>query len=618
MNTRRVMEISSAIVALVLALEKSALAQQRSSRKETVTAAAARLEAPAGGSSGSIQVVTAAQIAAAAAPDVKAALALAPGLLVTDSGGPGGVATLSLRGSGSHQVLVLLDGRRVADAQSTSFNVNDLPLPVERIERIEVMPHPASVLYGADALGGVVNIVTRPVGATPGLALSLGIGDEDERRLAGGVQYGVGKLGLRLDGQLRTGDGFRDNGDFDLRNAAAVLRVEPAPWGLDLRWSTLEREAGVPGPEASPSPEARRKDSRDALRADVTYDPGSRWDVQAGVFSQRQSLESEDDAPPEFAAGTIAEPIPGSHDSRSHGVEARLNFDTGAGELYTVGGEWVVDRVKGTADGDHESDRWSVFAQDQWSYRNWSAVGAVRRDEHSVHGDRTTLSASGGWKSGGWRFSGSWAQGFRAPGFDDLYRDEQYIQGDPDLKPETSATYEGSAELGGSEGRMRLNVFRRSVSDLIRWADPDGDSVYRPENVPRVLIGGWEAEALYRPSATIEIPVSYQRLSVEDEDTGERLGGSVRSLWRVALQSTGSSFAWSVDYTVTDRARLQLSDGSLGYAVLNAALSWRHTFSSAALQVSLRAENLRDRDYQSVEGYPQRGRSVYAQVRVEL
>jgi outer membrane cobalamin receptor len=614
----KLMRCAVTVGALLVLGGTGAAAEKRSSRAEAVAAAAAtQTAAPAGGSLGTVEVVTAEQIAAAAAPDVRAALGLVPGLVFNDTGGPGGVATVSLRGSTPQQVLVLLDGHRLAGAQS-SFNINDLPVPIERVERIEVVPHPASALYGADALGGVVNIVTRAVGAKPGLALGAGLGADSERRFAGGVQYGVGKLGLRLDGQLRSGDGFRDNGDFDLKSAAASLAVAPAPWGLDLRWTTFRRDAGVPGPVSSPSPNARQDDGRDEVRAGVTYRPGSRWEAAVGAYSLRQSLDFEDPDPPEPDAATPAAPVESSLENRSRGVEGRLNLDTGAGELFTFGGEWVADSLEGTADGDHDTDRWGVFAQDQWHYGNWSAVGAARRDSHSVYGGRTTLSLAAGWEAGGWKFSGTWAQGYRAPSFDELYRNEASGQGNADLKPETSTSYEGCAQFGSGGGRIRLSVFRRDVTDLIRWADADGDSVLRPENVASAQVDGWEAEAVYRPSATFEIPVSYQRLSADDEETGERLAGSVRSLWRAGVRSVGSAFTWSADYTVTDRGSFQSTDGSWSYAVLNAALVWRHAFSSAAMQIGVHAENLLDEDYQTEEGFPQRGRSLFAEARIEL
>lgn len=618
-------KLAGTIVAcLMLVLVRAAAAQQeqqqrqKSNLPDPAGAASTPAPAPAGGPQGSLRLVSAAQIEATAATDVKAALALVPALLLSDSGGPEGMATLSLRGSSSQQALVLLDGHRVADAQSSFFDLNDLPVPAERIERIEVLPAPASVLYGADALGGVVNIVTRPPDTKPGFALGYGYGVDAEQRIAGGVQYGMGPAGLRLDGQRHEGDGSRENADFTVNNFAAGLTLPPAPWGLDVRWSSLEREAGVPGPAALPSPTARRKDSRTATRADFTYLPGGGWDVKTGVFTQRHTLSFLDPDPPEVDPQLPAAPIDSRHENRSQGFEAQWDVDTGRGELYTFGGEWVTDRIKSSADGNHDADRWGVFAQDRWRMGDWWAVGAIRRDQHSVFGQQTTPSLSMGWDNGSWKLWAAWARGARTPNFDELYWREQFLRGNPNLKPETSESYEGGIEAGGAGGLARFTYFRRTVSNLIRWADTDGDAVVRPENVAGARIDGWEAEVVYRPTAGISLPVGYQRLQAEDAETGKRLDGSVRSLWRAALQSTSGSLTWSLEYLVTDRGDYLLRDGAWRYDVLNAALSWKQTMGSLPLQLSLRAENIQDRNYETVEGYPQRGRSWLAEVRIGL
>jgi len=614
----RVFGTTGLIVALVLGLSAGATAKSKSKRSETNAAATTSSSTSAGGDIGSLDVVTAVQIAATAARDVRAALSLVPTLVIDDLGGAAGLVTLSLRGSTSGQVLVLVDGHRVSRQPSAAFNLNDLAVTVERIERIEVTPAPASLVYGLDAVGGVVNIITRPAGLTPAIGVSYGRGAEAEQRIAGGVQYGFKKLALRFDGQLLTGDGYRDNGDADMKNFTMGVAVDPAPWGLDVRWTSLNRSAGVPGPAAYPSPEARRQDALDGLRADVRYKSGSGWDLKAGVFTRSQELQFNDPTPPVIDPLVTTTAIAYRQDNSSTGVDAQMNIDTKRGEYYTVGAEWVDDRVNGLGEEDHAAQRYSLYTQDQWHQGDWSAVGVLRRDQHSVYGGKTDPSLSVGWGSGGWKLWAGWAKNFRTPSFDDLYWDEQFLKGNPDLKPETSESYDGGIEMGWSGGRVRLSAFRRSVKNLITWADTDGDLVYQPENVTEAKVSGYEAQVLYRPSASISIPVGYQRLSTQDGATGESVPGAVHGLWRAAIQGTGAKLIWSIEYAVTDRGQYQLREGSWSYTVVNAAVGWKDTIGSVPFQVSLRAENLQDKDYETVEGYPMRGRSWFAEVKVGL
>lgn len=615
-KSRTAVAVLAAAALAVPAAPGAAEAQGQATAPVLVTAT--RTPVPVGGAGGSVDIVTAEDIEAAGAPDVKAALALVPTLVLSDGAGPGAPATVSLRGSTSQQVLVLVDGRRVATAQSSWFNLNDLELPVERVARIEVVPTPSSALYGADALGGVVNIVTRPAGRDPGFNVALGTGSHNAWRTAGGLQYGIGAVGLRLDGQMWFGDGHRENSDFDTETLALRADVRPEPWGMHLEWRRLRRDAGVPGPESFPSPSARQADERDSLRADVTYLAG-RWSFKAGVNRAEQSLEYADPEPPSFDPAFPAEPIRSLHENTARGADFQWDFDTGQGELYTLGGEWTEDRIVSTNDGDREMLRWGLYAQDQWRYRSWSTVLALRRDQHSVYGGQTSPSVSVAWESGGWQVWTATARGYRAPNFDDLYWSDQYTKGNPGLEPESSWSFEGGiGAILGEAVRARVKVFRRDVDNLIRWADLDGDFVYQPENVARAGIDGFEAELVYRPSVHFSIPLGYQRLDARDDESGERLPGSVRSLWRAAVRSAGAPWTWSFEAARTDRGEYPMSGERWAHTVFNAALGWKGAIGKLPLRAEMRWENITDREYQTVEGYPMPGRSLFVEVSVGI
>ena len=165
---------------------------------------------------------------------------------------------------------------------------------------------------------------------------------------------------------------------------------------------------------------------------------------------------------------------------------------------------------------------------------------------------------------------------------------------------------------------MRLSAFRRSVDNMIIWADADGDVVYLPGNVAQATVTGWEAEVLYRPSASIAIPVGYQRLSTQDGETGDSLPGAVHSLWRAASRGPASRSPGRSSTPPPTASDFRQPEGVRELHRVNAALAWRDKIGSVPVQVSLRAENLQDREYETVEGYPMRGRSWFAEVKVGL
>lgn len=579
-------------------------------RTEPVVVTATRTPQSAGVAAGNLDVVSQEDLAVTAAPDIKAALGLVPSLSLQDVGSPAGVATVSLRGSTSGQVLVLLDGRRLADAQSGWYSLNDLPVPAERIERIEVLATPASALYGADALGGVVNIITKPVAPTPALTLALGGGSNNEWRTAAGAQVGLGNLGIRLDGQIRSGDGYRENGDFDLKNLAGTARLNPNPWGINVEWQYLDREAGVPGSESYPTPNARQEDTKNFMRADFTYLPKTGWDVKGGVSANTQDLMYEN---PDTAEES-------SHKKTTRGVDLQWDYDTGRFDLFTVGGEWTWDRIDSTNDGEHDMERWGLYAQDQWRSGNMTATLAIRRDQHSVYGGQTSPSITMMWQSeGGARIWLASARGYRAPTFDDLYWSDAYMKGNPDLKPEKSWSYEyGMEKAWKGAGLVRLSLFKRKVEKMIQWTDADGDYLYQPENVDEASVQGGEAAVEYHISPSFSIPVSYQYLDTEDANTGERLAGVVRSHWRAAAQYAGRSYSWSLESASTDRGSYQYRSGDWNYLVLGAACSWKGKVGNLPAKATLRIDNLQDKSYETVEGYPMPGRTFYAEVGIGL
>ena len=163
---------------------------------------------------------------------------------------------------------------------------------------------------------------------------------------------------------------------------------------------------------------------------------------------------------------------------------------------------------------------------------------------------------------------------------------------------------------------MRLSAFRRSVKNLISWADTDGDFVYRPENVAEATVSGWEAQVLYRPSASISIPVGYQQLSTQDDETHDSLPGAVHSLWRAAIQGTGTSFTWSLEYAATDRGEYPAArrDPGAHRHQCGCRLAGQDRFRPGAGQPA--GGESPGPDYETVEGYPMRGRSWFAEVKV--
>jgi len=572
---------------------------------DEIVVTSTRTERSSEESAGSVIVVSRKEIEAAATPDLKAILRQVPGLLVNDSGVPAGVATASIRGSRSTQVLILLDGVRLSNAQTSLSNLNDLPVPLELVERMEIIPLPASSLYGADALGGVINIITRPAEKKTMVSLSQGVGSFSDLRTAAAVQAGAGPLALRAAAQLRSSDGYRDNSDYDLENVSVDIGTKISALQLDFGADFIKREGGSPGIVEFPTPEARQEDEKSYFNLSGSYRPGGRWVLGGTLFFDSQLRDYLD---PAFGEDS-------RHKNRKGGIDLQGNLEGGAWGLWTVGGEWIRDDVDSTNAGEHDSTRWAAYLQDEWDRGPWTVVGTVRIDDHSVYGSEVNPRLLIMRKLvRQWRLWASGSRGYRAPNFDDLFWTGVFGQGNPDLEPETSWDFEfGGEKRWGGKGRLRLVAFHRDVDNLIQWTDPDGDFVYSPENVASARIRGVEADVEYAPLPWLIIPLGYQYLDPEDRDTGEKLEGQVRHLLQAAVRLQGRGFLGGLEGYYADRYDTSRSE-DWSYTVVAATLGWQGKVARLPLKASLRLDNIFDEDYETVEGFPMPGRHLYGEV----
>lgn len=557
---------------------------------------------------GAVTVIDSEEIRRSGSPDIKSVLEQVPSLFINDTGlSGGGVASILLRGSRSTQVLVLLDGLRLANAQSSFFNLNDLPVPRERIERIEILPVPASALYGADALGGVINIITRRPEKSTSLSLSQGGGSYGGRRSAASANWGKEGFGVSVDGLMRSGDGHRDNGDFDLEKVAVGTRYYGSVAELDLGWDYLRRDTGSPGSVAFPSLLARQEDEAHYFRLGASVWPGDAWEFKGALFHDRQRRDFTN---PEFG-------IDSTHKNKKGGVDGQGTFDGGRWGLLTAGGEWIADDIDSTDAGRHDTSRWAIFLQEELPLGPLAITLTGRVDDHSVYGTEFNprIAVLAALPSAG-RVWVNASRGFRAPNFDDLFWTGSFGAGNPDLKPETSWNYEaGMAKEWRNGSRARLSVFQRDVEDLIEWGDPDGDFVFSPDNISSARFRGVEFDGALRLFPWLEVPVGYQYLDAEDRDSGDDIAGRVRHQFRGALRATGGPVSASLEGAWTEHVDTPAKT-DWDYAVFSGACRWSGTAGPYPLALSVRVENLFDEEFEKIEGFPMPGRNVYAEASV--
>lgn len=595
---------------ILLALAGSARAQD-AALQPTIEVTASRVAETADASLADVSVITRADIEASHAPDLLEVLRLQAGVDVVRTGGPGAQTNVFLRGTNSNHVLVLIDGVRVASSNTGAFAWENLPL--DSVERIEIVRGPRASYWGSDAIGGVIQIFTRKL-TGPHLAASYGsyrsadgsagFGARDEnggfsvqvgaRHVGGysatipgicngpndpyciynpddnGAQYHGGTLSAdyKLGTQTLSASAFRNEGTQNFDNGAS-----------DGISHTLDQAIGA------------------ALEGDVT----NAWHQRLSVGTSREDLDT-----PAFASAyrSTREQASWTNDLA---LSAAQHLIAGIDAVHERGVS--IDTSGFGAPYEKSRDIDGVFTGWRVATGDYDSEVAARYDHNSQFGGAFSGSAAAGWKfSDALRLTASFGTAFRAPDLNELYSPGYggYYAGNPDLQPERSRTLELGAEwTADAANRLAVHAFSTRVHDLI---DFSGGSTYQAINIDRAAIDGVELTHALRTgvwSLTNNVTVQNPR----NTDTGAQLLRRPRQkLSSVLERGFGERLSADVEFFASG-SREDVGARSLpGYALVNLRADYRL---NAAWCLGARLENLLDRDYELAHGYNTPGRSGY-------
>ncbi len=581
---------------------------------------------------GSVVVVTAEDIAASGAADAAEALESVAGFQSGDYGYAGSVRTPSIRGASSSQVLVIVDGVRRNDARSANVDLSDIP--AESIERIEVLKGGASSLYGADAVGGVIVITTKHGGATTATVTAenatypLAVGEDasflaSAQRLGLSGQTKIGAVGLSAAASVeRAADSFpavaadgsalvRENTDL-LAVAGSVGTEAPALGGVvTASASGRYADMGTPGKVSSPSPDARQT-AVDA-RGTVAYSIDSLAEGSLALGASAFGAWSRMEYPAESSL----------HDSVSTGADIRARFYASDAIEIPAGVELRFDGADSNKVGTPTRLHVGAYAAPIMAIGDALEIApSVRYDWYDDYSAGLTYALGFvGTVGDGIVVRMTGGRSYRAPCFNDLYwPSDPWTEGNPALVPETSWYSEagGEAEIGIVS--LSIYGYARYTEDMINWGDPDGDGVWRPENLDAAAFFGADAEAGLE-LGDLDVTASYALTLSYNLANGQELTDDVRvanipvhtiklepayALGDVKLSLRGS---WRSERYINSTKTLDpvfLLGARVQYAVMD------------GLSVYLDADNLLNADYVETDGYPMPGRTLKTGLRITL
>ena len=561
----------------------------------------------------SVTVITRADIQARQAASVQELLTGEAGVQISNNGGLGKATALFLRGTEADQVLVLVDGVKLTSATlgTTAFEY----LPVEEIDRIEIVRGPRSSLYGSEAVGGVIQIFTRRGQGEPLLTASAGGGSHSTENTSAGLSGSTSSLSYSVSSSYLGSDGYvscrgtpvppgggcftfdfapegfhnasqsaRIGYDFS-DTASAEFTALRAQGGTHFAGTFVNHEnfvqqtAGVTGrwsPRSSLHLTIRAGQSRDEATDDLNLVPQSRFDTlhSQGTLQVDWQLATQH----LLTLGTDAQ-----RDSVASSVAYAVSSRRDIGSFLEYQGGFA-------------SERWSVSA---------------RHDDNEQFGGQATGSAAWSHRlAGGLRLIASFGTAFRAPTFNELYYP---FFGNPALRPEHSRSAELGIDGSRAEAQWSLHTFETRVNDLIAF-----DSRFLPANIETAVIRGAEGQVSARRAAsTASLVVTWldprNRTPGSAED-GNRLPRRARLSGRLELghQWANVHFAARLNAVGPRFEDLANTQRLGGYTTLDLLSSF-----APAQQWSVEAKlaNVSARHYETAEFYPQDGRTGWISLR---
>jgi len=548
-----------------------------------------------------VTVISREEIERAGAASLTDLLRSQPGVQISSNGGAGTASSIFLRGTNNQHLVVLVDGLRINSATLGTTSFENLPLG--QIERIEILRGPASSLYGADAIGGVIQIFTRKGEAgNPLLHAAAGFGSYDTKTGEAGISGGIGALSYGLNISSLDTNSFSakrirgnsiDADDDGYRNLSASAYLELAlkeghSWGLQFFESNGRNEF------------------------DNGYDNYANQTQQAYAFTSKNQFTG-------YWHSTFKLGI-GVDDSDSHAKPGSGN-PTGVSKFRTEQQQltWQNDlslplglltlayeRLE--QDVDSKSSPGSKFRKERnndsflASYLldqgNHSLQLTLREDHNSQYGNHTTGGAGYGYRiTPAWRVTASYGNAFKAPTFNQLYFPNF---GDPDLSPEKSDNVEASLRYSGPQSNLSLTLFENKIRNLIAFSGPATAgctfSGFCPVNIGKTRIPGATLEGNWNVTDAVLLGGNFTVQSPRDEENDNLAPRRSNRYGAVSLLHNWRDLQWGAEVT---GASARYNDAANtkrmgGYALLNLTANYRI---NPEWKLEARANNVLDKDY---------------------
>ena len=409
-------------------------------------------------------------------------------------------ADLSIRGGTFAQSLVLLNGMRINDAQSSHHNM-DLPVPLDAVSEIQVLHGSGSTQYGSDAVTGVVNLLVRP--AETEVRLRGALGNEGINQQSGTVAFGGNAISQTLVFSRDFSSGFLPDRDYRDLSLASISHASSRLGATDILLAISDRPFG----------------------ADQFYGNFNSWERTKGWFaSLRQELGKRTEVDFSFRRHTDLfvlyrdrpQVFTNRHALESWDGAVRRSEELGRSSRLSYGVETYADQIESTNLGVHSRVHYAGYAAfDVRVLKRFSFTAGLRDEVYGSFQHQPSPTVSGGaWLSSRWKLRAAVSRAFRLPTYTDLYYHDPANAGSPNLRPEKAWNYEGGVDWHlGARFKASATLFHRRDTDLIDYVRSSPTDIYRATNFQHLKFTGFETGIEWQPRAGHQLSIQYSGLS---------------------------------------------------------------------------------------------------------
>ncbi|MCK6442612.1 TonB-dependent receptor plug domain-containing protein [Elstera cyanobacteriorum] len=582
---------------------------------EPVNVTAQRLPSRSAETGSAVTVITPTEIEKRGSVEVLDLLKRAPGVAVARNGGFGATANLRIRGSDVGQVLVLIDGVRVNDAADASAAYDFAGLTADSVERIEVLRGPQSALYGNDAMGGVVNIITKKGRGPAKITAMTEAGSYQTFRQQAGISGAQDGFDYALTAAHSQTKGFSRIYAGPEKDGAEQASITGRGGYRFNETFRLGVSGGYQHLESDFDPSATRDGPAVATSKKLFGRVDGTATLLDGRFENILSLTASDtdrdyDEPLGFYRTS-------RYEGQTYGAEYQGNLTLFGQDVLTGGLSTRTDKARTTTNGKagprFSQDTNSVFGQYKWKATEaFTVTLGGRYDDVESFGGKGTYRLTGAYRiaSTGTTLRASYGTGAKAP---TLFQRFDPLYGNRALDLETNKGFDAGIEQEiGKTLTVSAGVFHTRYRNLIQYQG------LGYTNIGRATMRGAEFGVTWKPLSDLSLAANYTYLEAEDGSTDQRLPR--RPKHTVNL---------TADYAVTEKWQVggamrfvtEQNDNSFSSDKIPPGLIFDARTAYQVMpwaQVYLRADNLFDADGRESARYRAPGRSVFAGVKAEF